>query len=137
MNPLTNSTDTRRIPETPNLNENRRYNNPWNLDIRWPRGATAVHREHHSTTLAATLRRLVRLRLRPLKCVAAYVHAWAITNHAGRIMVLMHSYTHNTSQDDPWEREADNLTYFHQLATNGYARSASISCSARRRILIV
>jgi len=49
---------------------------------------------------------------------SADVHTRAITDGAGRVMVLM---THNTDLGDSWEREADDPTYFYQFAATGYA----------------
>jgi len=45
-------------------------------------------------------------------------HMAAITDKAGRIMVLM---THNTDIADSWEREADDPQFFFHFSPNGYA----------------
>jgi len=45
-------------------------------------------------------------------------HMAAITDQAGRIMVLM---THNTDIADSWEREADDPQFFFHFSANGYA----------------
>jgi hypothetical protein len=49
---------------------------------------------------------------------SAEPHARAISDRAGRIMVLM---THNTDISDAWEREGEDPTYFFQFSPKGYA----------------
>jgi hypothetical protein len=49
---------------------------------------------------------------------SAEVHARAILDRYGRVMVLM---THNTDLGDSFEREADDPTYFLNFSVPGYA----------------
>jgi hypothetical protein len=49
---------------------------------------------------------------------SAEVHARAILDKKGRLMVLM---THNTDIGDSWEREADDPAYFLNFSVDGYA----------------
>jgi hypothetical protein len=49
---------------------------------------------------------------------SADVHARAISDARGRIMVLM---THNTDLGDSWEREGEDPAYFYQFSPPGYA----------------
>ena len=48
---------------------------------------------------------------------SAQVHARAISDASGRVMVLM---THNTDVSDSWEREGDDPQYFYQFSVPGY-----------------
>jgi len=48
---------------------------------------------------------------------SAQVHARAIADSHGRIMVLM---THNTDVSDSWEREGEDPQYFFQFSVDGY-----------------
>jgi hypothetical protein len=48
---------------------------------------------------------------------SAQVHTRAISDKAGRIMVLM---THNTDVSDSWEREGDDPQYFLKFSVPGY-----------------
>ena len=45
------------------------------------------------------------------------VHARAISDPAGRVMVLM---THNTDVSDSWEREGEDPQYFYKFSVAGY-----------------
>ena len=49
---------------------------------------------------------------------SAVPHVRAITDDAGRIMVLM---THNTDIADAWEREGEDPRYFYAFGPRGYA----------------
>jgi hypothetical protein len=48
---------------------------------------------------------------------SAEVHARAITDQQGRVMVFM---THNTDVSDSWEREGEDPQYFYQFSIDGY-----------------
>ena len=48
---------------------------------------------------------------------SAQVHTRAISDHAGRVMVLM---THNTDVSDSWEREGEDPQYFFSFSPAGY-----------------
>jgi hypothetical protein len=48
---------------------------------------------------------------------SAQVHARAISDASGRVMVLM---THNTDVSDSWEREGEDPQYFYQFSVPGY-----------------
>ena len=48
---------------------------------------------------------------------SAQVHARAIFDRSGRIMVLM---THNTDVSDSWEREGEDPRYFYRFSVEGY-----------------
>ena len=48
---------------------------------------------------------------------SAVVHARAIADAQGRVMVFM---THNTDVSDSWEREGEDPQYFYQFSINGY-----------------
>ena len=48
---------------------------------------------------------------------SAQVHTRAISDHAGRVMVLM---THNTDVSDSWEREGEDPQYFYSFSPAGY-----------------
>jgi hypothetical protein len=54
---------------------------------------------------------------------SAVVHARAILDHHGRIMVLM---THNTDISDSWEREAEDPEYFYKFSVPGYAVAMNV-----------
>jgi hypothetical protein len=48
---------------------------------------------------------------------SAQVHARAIANAKGDVMVLM---THNTDVSDSWEREGEDPNYFYAFSVDGY-----------------
>ncbi len=48
---------------------------------------------------------------------SAQVHARAISDRQGRVMVLM---THNTDVSDSWEREGEDPRYFYRFSVEGY-----------------
>ena len=48
---------------------------------------------------------------------SAQVHARAIADDKGRVMVLM---THNTDVSDSWEREGEDPRYFYRFSVEGY-----------------
>jgi hypothetical protein len=48
---------------------------------------------------------------------SAEVHARAITDQQGRVMVFM---THNTDVSDSWEREGEDPQYFLRFSVDGY-----------------
>ena len=48
---------------------------------------------------------------------SAQVHARAISDHNGRVMVFM---THNTDVSDSWEREGEDPNYFFRFSVPGY-----------------
>ena len=48
---------------------------------------------------------------------SAQVHARAIANAKGEVMVLM---THNTDVSDSWEREGEDPNYFYAFSVDGY-----------------
>ncbi|MET0214739.1 MAG: DUF4159 domain-containing protein [Vicinamibacterales bacterium] len=48
---------------------------------------------------------------------SAQVHARAIADAKGRVMVLM---THNTDVSDSWEREGEDPNYFYAFSVDGY-----------------
>jgi hypothetical protein len=48
---------------------------------------------------------------------SAEVHARAISDRDGRVMVFM---THNTDVSDSWEREGEDPQYFYQFSIDGY-----------------
>ena len=48
---------------------------------------------------------------------SAQVHARAITDPQGRVMVFM---THNTDVSDSWEREGEDPEYFRRFSVEGY-----------------
>jgi len=48
---------------------------------------------------------------------SAQVHARAISDRSGRVMVFM---THNTDVSDSWEREAEDPQYFYKFSVVGY-----------------
>jgi hypothetical protein len=49
---------------------------------------------------------------------SAVVHARAITDSKGRVMMFM---THNTDFGDSYEREGDDPSYFYAFSVDGYA----------------
>ena len=49
---------------------------------------------------------------------SAIPQMYAISDPHGRVMVLM---THNTDISDAWEREGEDLRFFHQFSPDGYA----------------
>jgi Domain of unknown function (DUF4159) len=54
---------------------------------------------------------------------SAEVHARAIFNQQGRMMVFM---THNTDISDSWEREGEDVGYFHRFSVDGYALAINV-----------
>jgi hypothetical protein len=54
---------------------------------------------------------------------SAEVHARAITDSDGRIMVFM---THNTDVSDSWEREGEDPQYFYQFSIDGYRVAVNV-----------
>ena len=54
---------------------------------------------------------------------SAEVHARAISDAEGRIMVLM---THNTDISDSWEREGEDPSYFRHFSVGGYAVAINV-----------
>jgi hypothetical protein len=54
---------------------------------------------------------------------SANVHARAITDPHGRIMVFM---THNTDVSDSWEREGEDPQYFYQFSIDGYRVAVNV-----------
>ena len=54
---------------------------------------------------------------------SAEVHARAITDPHGRIMVFM---THNTDVSDSWEREGEDPQYFYQFSIDGYRVAVNV-----------
>jgi hypothetical protein len=48
---------------------------------------------------------------------SAQVHARAISDRSGRVMVFM---THNTDVSDSWEREGEDAQYFYKFSVVGY-----------------
>ena len=48
---------------------------------------------------------------------SAQVHARAISDRLGRVMVMM---THNTDVSDSWEREGEDPQYFYGFSVQGY-----------------
>ena len=54
---------------------------------------------------------------------SAQVHARAIADKQGRVMVFM---THNTDVSDSWEREGEDPTYFRQFSVNGYRVAVNV-----------
>ena len=51
------------------------------------------------------------------------VHAWAIVDSKGRVMVLN---THNTDFGDAYEREAEDPEFFYKFSVEGYAVGINI-----------
>jgi hypothetical protein len=54
---------------------------------------------------------------------SAEVHARAITDRAGRVMVFM---THNTDVSDSWEREGEDPEYFYRFSVEGYQVAVNV-----------
>ena len=54
---------------------------------------------------------------------SAQVHARAIADSTGRIMVLM---THNTDVSDSWEREGEDPNYFLKFSVYGYQVAVNV-----------
>ena len=54
---------------------------------------------------------------------SAQVHARAIADHDGRLMVFM---THNTDVSDSWEREGENPRYFFRFSIRGYQTAVNV-----------
>ena len=54
---------------------------------------------------------------------SAEVHARAITDSHGRVMVFM---THNTDVSDSWEREGEDPQYFYQFSIDGYRVAVNV-----------
>jgi hypothetical protein len=54
---------------------------------------------------------------------SAEVHARAISDPQGRVMVFM---THNTDVSDSWEREGEDAQYFYQFSIDGYRVAVNV-----------
>ena len=54
---------------------------------------------------------------------SAQVHARAISDRTGRVMVFM---THNTDVSDSWEREGEDPEYFYKFSVNGYRVAVNV-----------
>ena len=54
---------------------------------------------------------------------SAEVHARAISDRHGRVMVFM---THNTDVSDSWEREGEDPQYFYQFSIDGYRVAVNV-----------
>jgi hypothetical protein len=54
---------------------------------------------------------------------SAEVHARAIADRHGRVMVFM---THNTDVSDSWEREGEDPQYFYQFSIDGYRVAVNV-----------
>ena len=54
---------------------------------------------------------------------SAEVHARAIADQQGRVMVFM---THNTDVSDSWEREGEDPQYFRQFSVDGYRVAVNV-----------
>jgi uncharacterized protein DUF4159 len=54
---------------------------------------------------------------------SAVVHARAIADAQGRVMVFM---THNTDVSDSWEREGEDPQYFYQFSIDGYRVAVNV-----------
>ncbi len=54
---------------------------------------------------------------------SAEPHLRAITDHYGRIMVLM---SHNTDIADGWERENEEWEFFYRFSSDAYALAINI-----------
>jgi uncharacterized protein DUF4159 len=54
---------------------------------------------------------------------SAEVHARAIADSQGRVMVFM---THNTDVSDSWEREGEDPQYFYQFSIDGYRVAVNV-----------
>jgi len=54
---------------------------------------------------------------------SAEVHARAISDRSGRVMVFM---THNTDVSDSWEREGEDPQYFYKFSIDGYRVAVNV-----------
>jgi hypothetical protein len=54
---------------------------------------------------------------------SAQVHARAISDPQGRVMVFM---THNTDVSDSWEREGEDPQYFYRFSIDGYRVAVNV-----------
>jgi len=54
---------------------------------------------------------------------SAEVHARAISDRNGRVMVFM---THNTDVSDSWEREGEDAEYFYKFSVDGYRVAVNV-----------
>ena len=54
---------------------------------------------------------------------SAEVHARAISDRQGRVMVFM---THNTDVSDSWEREGEDPEYFYKFSIDGYRVAVNV-----------
>ena len=54
---------------------------------------------------------------------SAQVHARAISDRNGRVMVFM---THNTDVSDSWEREGEDPQYFYRFSIDGYRVAVNV-----------
>src|SRR5262249_38117550 len=54
---------------------------------------------------------------------SAVVHARAISDRNGRVMVFM---THNTDVSDSWEREGEDAEYFYKFSVDGYRVAVNV-----------
>jgi len=54
---------------------------------------------------------------------SAQVHARAISDANGRVMVFM---THNTDVSDSWEREGEDPGYFYKFSIDGYRVAVNV-----------
>jgi hypothetical protein len=54
---------------------------------------------------------------------SAEVHARAILDQKGRVMVFM---THNTDVSDSWEREGEDAQYFYRFSVEGYQVAVNV-----------
>jgi len=54
---------------------------------------------------------------------SAEVHARAIADRRGRVMVFM---THNTDVSDSWEREGEDPEYFYRFSVDGYRVAVNV-----------
>lgn len=54
---------------------------------------------------------------------SAQVHARAIADRNGRVMVFM---THNTDVSDSWEREGEDPQYFYKFSIDGYRVAVNV-----------
>jgi Domain of unknown function (DUF4159) len=58
---------------------------------------------------------------------SAEVHARAISDRNGRVMVFM---THNTDVSDSWEREGEDPQYFYRFSIDGYRVAVNVLLDA-------
>jgi hypothetical protein len=54
---------------------------------------------------------------------SAQVHARAISDRTGRVMIFM---THNTDVSDSWEREGEDPEYFYRFSVDGYRVAVNV-----------